>query len=126
MTKRGDRTLAELKGGLSMGPGSNEPTEEACTACVCEQGCGEPRVVSGAEEAYGPFAGAIRERVASCADYLGRISRQLDATPSRHYVAGKAHELRDAAERLISLCHDVEGWLRQCGEAIRREDGGEA
>jgi hypothetical protein len=87
---------------------------------------GDPRVVSGAEKAYGPYAGAIRERVASCADYLGRISRQLDADPSRHYVAEKAHELRDAAGRLIGLCHDVEGWLRLCGEAIRREDGGEA
>jgi hypothetical protein len=41
-------------------------------------------------------------------------------------VAEKAHELRDAAGRLIGLCHDVEGWLRLCGEAIRREDGGEA
>jgi hypothetical protein len=83
-------------------------------------------VVAGAEEAYGAYAGAIRERVASCADYLGRISRQLDAKPSRHYVAGKAHDLRDAAGRLIGLCHDGEGWLHQCGEAIRREDGGEA
>jgi hypothetical protein len=80
-------------------------------------------VVSGAEEAYGPFAGAIRERVASCADYLGRISRQVETKPSRHYVAEKAHDLRDAAGRLIGLCHDVEGWLRQCGEAIHREDG---
>jgi hypothetical protein len=122
MTKRGER---ELKGGLFMAPGSKEPTEQACTACVCERGRDEPRVVSGAEEAYGPFAGVIRERVASCADYLGRISRQLDAKPSRHYVAGKAHELRDAAGRLISLCQDVEGWLRQCGETIRREDGGD-
>jgi hypothetical protein len=125
MTKRGERALAELKGGLYMAPGSKERTEEACTACVCEQGCGEPRAVAGAEEAYGPYAGAIRERVASCADYLGRISRQLDAKPSRHYVAEKAHALRDAAGRLIGLCHDVEGWLRQCGEAIHREDGDE-
>jgi hypothetical protein len=78
------------------------------------------------EAGYGPYAGAIRERVASCADYLGRITRQLEGNPSRHYVAEKAHELRDAAGRLIALCHDVEGWLRQCGEAIHREDGGEA
>ena len=109
-----------------MAPGSKKPTEQACTAHVSEQGCGEPQAVSGAEEAYGPYAGAIRERVASCADYLGRISRQLEARPDRHYVAGKARELRDAAGRLIALCDDVEGWLRQCGEAIRREEDGEA
>jgi hypothetical protein len=87
---------------------------------------GEPRVVSGPEKAYGPYAGAIREAVASCADYLGRISRQMDANPSRHYVAEKAHALREAGGRLLGLCHDVEGWLRWCGEAIHREDGGEA
>jgi hypothetical protein len=109
-----------------MAPGSKQPSEQACTACVSEQGCGEPRVVSGAEEAYGPYAGAIRERVSSCADYLGRISHQVEGRPSRHYVAEKARDLRDAAGRLIALCDDVEGWLRQCGEAIRREEDGEA
>jgi hypothetical protein len=50
----------------------------------------------------------------------------VSGKPSRHYVAEKAHELRDAAGRLIGLCHDVEGWLRQCGEVIHREDGGDA
>jgi hypothetical protein len=108
-----------------MGLESEESTEEMRTPCVTEEGSGEPRAVCGAEKAYGPYAGAVREAVASCADYLGRISRQLDGERSRHYVAGKAHELRDAAMRLIALCHDVEGWLRECGEAIDREDGGE-
>jgi hypothetical protein len=81
------------------------------------------RAASGAEKAYGPYAEGIREAVASCADYLGRISRQLDGDPSRHYVAEKAHALRDAAGRLIALCHDVEGWLRLCGQPVRDRDG---
>ena len=109
-----------------MAAGSKDSDKEVGRCCTPEQGGGEAPGVSGAEAAYGPYAGAIREGMASCADYLGRISRQLEATPDRHYVAGKAHELRDAAGRLIALCHDVEGWLRECGEAIRREDGGEA
>ena len=106
----------------------SDPEEEGQgrKACSPGPGCSEAGEACGAEEAYGAYAGAIRERVASCADYLGRISRQLEAKPSRHYVAGKAHELRDAAGRLIALCHDVEGWLRECGEAIHQEDGGEA
>ena len=76
---------------------------------------GEPGVICGAEKAYGPYAEGMREAEASCADYLGRITRQLDGVPSRHYVAEKAHALREAAGRLIALCHDVEGWLRFCG-----------
>lgn len=96
---------------------------DLCTTCAWEQGWDEARVVSGADEVYGPYAGAIRDRVASCADYLGRITRQLSGTPSRHYVAGKAHALRDAAGRLIGTCHDIEGWLRSCGEVIHRHDG---
>ena len=109
-----------------MAAGSKDSNKELGGCCTTEQGGGEPRTVCGAEEAYGPHAGAIREAVASCADYLGRITRQLDGALSRHYVAEKAHALRDAAGRLIALCHDVEGWLRECGEAIHREDGGEA
>jgi hypothetical protein len=80
-------------------------------------------VVTAADQAYGSYAGAIRERVGSCADYLGRISRVLDSHPDRRYVAGKAHELRDAAGRLVRTCHDVERWLRACGATILRHDG---
>jgi hypothetical protein len=86
-------------------------------------GCGEVREVAGAALAYGPFEEGIRQGVASCADYLGRIGRQLDGVPSRHYVAEKAHALRGAAGRLVGLCHDVEGWLRQCGVEVLHPDG---
>jgi hypothetical protein len=106
-----------------MAAGSKDSKKELGLCCTPEQGGGEAGGVSGAEEVYGPYAGAIREGVASCADYLGRIGRQLEGVPSRHYVAEKAHELRDAAGRLIGLCHDVEGWLRFCGAPVRDLDG---
>ena len=106
-----------------MAAGSKDSDKEVGGCCTPEQGGGEAPGVSGAEAAYGPYAGAIREGVASCADYLGRIRRQLEGVPSRHYVAEKVHELRDAAGRLIALCQDVEGWLRFCGEQVRDQDG---
>jgi hypothetical protein len=75
---------------------------------------------------FGDYAGSIRERVAACADYLGRISRQLEAVPSRRYVAEKATGLRDATVALVGGCHDVEGWLLACGEPVRQSyDDGE-
>jgi hypothetical protein len=96
-----------------------------CTRCAWELGWSEASVLSGAEEAYGPFASGLQERVASCADYLGRITGQLAGRPSRHYVTEKAQELRDAASRLVRTCHDVEGWLSACGATIRCEHDGE-
>ena len=80
-----------------------------CTACTPAQG---------ADEVYGIYAGAIRDGVANCADYLDRISRQLEARPSRHYVAEKAQALRAAAGGLVGACHDVEMWLRYCGKPV--------
>jgi hypothetical protein len=106
-----------------MAAGSKDSKKDVGRCCSPEQGGGEAGGVTGAEEVYGPYAGAIREGVASCADCLGRIGRQLEGVPSRHYVAEKAHALRDAAGRLIGLCHDVEGWLRFCGEPVRDRDG---
>jgi len=105
--------------------GSKGCGHEMCTGCAWEEGFDEVRVVNGASEAYGPYAGFIRERVESCADYLRRINGQLARRPSRHYVAEKAQMLRDAAGRLVVGCHDVEGWLRACGEKVRREVNGD-
>jgi len=105
--------------------GSTGASHELCTGCAWERGWDEVRVVNGATEAYGPYAGFIRERVESCTDYLGRIARTLASRPSRHYVAEKAQMLRDAAGRLVAGCHDVEGWLRACGEKYRRDVDGD-
>jgi hypothetical protein len=57
------------------------------------------------------------DRLASCADYLGRLTRSLAAeiASDRFYFASKAYELRDAVERLVDGCHNVERWLDECG-----------
>src|SRR2546427_3103466 len=86
------------------------------------QGCAEQSC--GAEEVYGLYAGAIREGVANCADYLDRISRQMEGVPSRHYVAEKAQALRRGAGGLVGICHDVEVWLRYCGKPVPFGDSG--
>jgi hypothetical protein len=62
--------------------------------------------------------------VANCADYLDRIVGQLEAKPSRHYVAEKAQALRRAAGGLVGVCHDVEVWLRYCGKPVPFGDSG--
>src|SRR5207244_3793572 len=72
----------------------------------------------------GLYAGAIRDGVANCADYLDRIVRQLEGVPSRHYVAEKAQALRAAAGGLVGICHDVEIWLRYCGKPVPFGDSG--
>src|SRR6266480_6869546 len=94
------------------------------TACTPGQGCPELGEAWGADEVYGLYAGAIRDGVANCADYLDRISRQLEARPSRHYVAEKAQALRAAAGGLVGACHDVEIWLRYCGKPVPFGDSG--
>lgn len=96
-----------------------------CTPCAWERGWYEVRVVVPGGGPYGPYAGAVREAVASCADYLGRIGRVLRRGGDREYVACKAIELRDAAGRLVGLCHDVEGWLKACGARTEHSDGEE-
>src|SRR5437879_2186275 len=104
----------------------SDPEEEGqgCTACTPGPGCSEAGQSCGADEVYGLYAGAIRDGVANCADYLDRIIRQLEGVPSRHYVAEKAQALRAAAGGLVGICHDVETWLRYCGKPVPFGDSG--
>ena len=109
-------TVAQKKSkGASMACDPEKGGDGGCTACTPGQG---------ADEVYGIYAGAIRDGVANCADYLDRISRQLEARPSRHYVAEKAQALRAAAGGLVGACHDVEIWLRYCGKPVPFGDSG--
>src|SRR5947209_7563844 len=94
------------------------------TACTPGPGCSEAGEACGADEVYGLYAGAIRDGVANCADYLDRIIRQLEGVPSRHYVTEKAQLLRAAAGGLVGVCHDVEIWLRYCGKPVPFGDSG--
>jgi hypothetical protein len=94
------------------------------TACTPGRGCPGLGEACGAEEVYGLYAGGIRDGVANCADYLDRIVGQLEGVPSRHYVAEKAQALRAAAGGLVGVCHDVEMWLRYCGEPVPFGDSG--
>jgi hypothetical protein len=104
----------------------SDPQEEGQgrTACTPGPGCSEAGKACGADEVYGLYAGAIRDGVANCADYLDRIVRQLETRPSRHYVAEKAQALRAAAGGLVGICHDVETWLRYCGKPVPFGDSG--
>src|SRR5256714_12686124 len=104
----------------------SDPEEEGQvrTACTPGPGCSEAGEACGADEVYGLYAGAIRDGVANCADYLDRIVRQVEARPSRHYVAEKAQALRAAAGGLVGICHDVEIWLRYCGKPVPFGDSG--
>src|SRR5947208_16816389 len=88
------------------------------------EGCAEAGQSCGADEVYGLYAGAIRDWMANCADYLDRIIRQLEGVPSRHYVAEKAQMLRRAAGGLVGACHDVEIWLRYCDKPVPFGDSG--
>jgi hypothetical protein len=108
----------------SMASDADKRGDEGCTACAPGRGCSELGQSCGAEEVYGLYAGAIREGVANCADYLDRIVRQMEGVPSRHYVAEKAQALRAAAGGLVGVCHDVEIWLRYCGKPVPFGDSG--
>src|SRR5438270_10823421 len=98
--------------------------DDGCSACTPGPGCAEARLSCGADEVYGLYAGTIREGVANCAEYLDRIIHQIEGVPSRHYVAEKAQMLRRAAGGLVGICHDVEIWLRYCGEPVPFGDSG--
>src|SRR5437870_4432648 len=108
----------------STAPDPDKAQDDGCTACTPGQGCAEAGQSCGAEEVYGLYAGAIRDGVANCADYLDRIIRQLEGVPSRHFVAEKAQMLRRAAGGLVGACHDVEIWLRYCSKPVPFGDSG--
>jgi hypothetical protein len=69
-------------------------------------------------DAWGPWRPMMVERLANCADYLGRLSRSLasEIAPDRLYFTAKSYALRDAVEQLVDGCHRVEHWLDECGE----------
>src|SRR5438876_11594712 len=98
----------------------SDPEEEGQgrTACTPAPGCSEAGQACGADEVYGLYAGAIRDGVANCADYLDRIVRQMEGVPSRHYVAERAQALRAAAGGLVGDLPrrgDLAALLRQAG-----------
>ena len=74
-----------------------ERGDEGLTACAPGWACSELGEACGAEEVYGLYAGAIREGVANCADYLDRIVLRLEGAPSRHYVAEKPKRCAEAS-----------------------------
>jgi hypothetical protein len=71
-----------------------------------------------AVDPWGPWRPMMVERLASCADYLGRLSRCLasEVAPDRFYFTAKACALRESVEQLVDGCHRVEHWLKECGE----------
>jgi hypothetical protein len=74
-----------------------------------------------------PYRDHIEGRLASCADYLSRLSRSLagEIASDRHYFGEKARALRDAAGALVEACVDVEHWMGQCGgEFVVDQDQG--
>ena len=77
------------------------------------------------EDPWGPYRQAVADRLASCADYLGRLQRSLDgeAAPDRHHFTTRAHDLYEAARDLVRLTQEVEHWLIVCNESVLREDG---
>lgn len=76
------------------------------------------------EQAFGSYAGGIREGVANCAACMDQLAGQLRGTPSRRSVADQAQALRNAAGSLAKLCHEVEVWLGYCGAQICLGDSG--
>jgi hypothetical protein len=69
----------------------------------------------------------IEGLVASCADYLGRITRSLQRGTDAHYVTDKAHQLRSAAALLVDACHEGTLDARRCGTDVEQtDDEGEA
>jgi hypothetical protein len=69
---------------------------------------------------WAPSRPRIEGLVASCADYLGRITRSLKRDTDAHYVTDKAHQLRNAATSLVDACHEATLDARRCGAAIER------
>jgi hypothetical protein len=73
---------------------------------------------------WGPYTGLMSDRLDSCAEYLSRCRRSLDGeiADDRFYFTDKAHELLDAAERLVDGCIDADHWLCECGEEYEADD----
>ena len=90
----------------------SDPEEEGQgrTACTPGPGCSEAAEACGADEVYGLYAGAIRDGVANCADYLDRIADLV--------VSVSGHERRPGAHLVASM---ISGMLTSCArEAVIR------
>lgn len=76
---------------------------------------------------WGPYRTTIEDHLDTCTDYLNRLRRSLagEIAPDRHYFADKAHQLYQAAHRLVRLGQDTERWLADCAAPIqeRLDDG---
>jgi hypothetical protein len=79
---------------------------------------GEPE-----RDPWGPYRDLIEGRLASCADYLRRLTSSLagEIAPDRLYFASKAWELREAANRLVESVRSVQRWLAECGVQFAEE-----
>jgi hypothetical protein len=71
----------------------------------------------------GPYRAAIEDHLDSSADYLGRPRRALAGgiAPDRHYFADKAHQLHNAARRMLRIVKDIDHWLGECGTTLEHD-----
>lgn len=77
------------------------------------------------DDPWGPHRSAIVERVASCANYLGRLQRSLahEAALDHHYFSSLcAHDLYESARDLVRLIEEVEHLLIVCDELLVNGD----
>jgi hypothetical protein len=72
---------------------------------------------------WGPYRATIEDHLDSCADYLGRLRRSLagEIAPDRHYFADKAHQLHNAARRMVRIVQDIDRWLGECGTTLEHD-----
>jgi hypothetical protein len=72
----------------------------------------------------GPYRAAIEDHLDSSADYLGRLRRSLAGgiAPDRHYFADKAHQLHNAARRMLRIVQDIDHWLGECGTTLEHDE----
>jgi hypothetical protein len=73
---------------------------------------------------WGPYRATIEDHLDCCADYLGRLRRSLagEIAPDRHYFADKAHQLHNAALRMVRIVQDIDRWLGECGTTVERDE----
>ena len=72
---------------------------------------------------WGPYQATIQDHLDSCADYLGRLRRSLagEIAPDRNYFADKAHQLHNAARRMVRIVQDIDRWLGECGMTVEHD-----
>jgi hypothetical protein len=72
----------------------------------------------------GPYRATIEDHLDCCADYLGRLRRSLagEIAPDRDYFADRAHQLHNAAGRMVRIVQDIDRWLGDCGTTVEHDD----